>query len=169
MKFNLKESNAKKIIELVYLGYYILELEGTNRDLKEYEVLAEKIVQEYVKNTRQMKARLRGLKQELAVKEIHQEVGDCMDTIHEKFYSTVESLEKNALPFAVSQALADLQYPIKEDSDSLLNNILIQEYYEDAIRKSGAGIIHLEIPDRETRIAELLSANVANKENYSAI
>ena len=61
------------------------------------------------------------------------------------------------MPFALSQALADLAYPDKENGDNLLNNILVQEFYEEEITKSGAEIVRLEIPDGEERLNKLLS------------
>ena len=134
MKFNLKESNAKKLVELAYLGFYILNREELHKSLNEYESLIEWFIKEYVKNTKKMKLRLQGLKKEIASKEIYKEVGECIDEMYETAYQTVEALEKNALPFALSQALADLEYPDKEDGDNLVKNILTQEFYEDEIR-----------------------------------
>ncbi|MFQ7078138.1 MAG: hypothetical protein ACLRSW_09515 [Christensenellaceae bacterium] len=68
----------------------------------------------------------------------------------------VEALEKDALPFALSQASADWHID-KENGDNLLNNILVQEFYEEEITKSGAEIVRLEIPDGEERLNKLLS------------
>lgn len=103
-----------------------------------------------------MKLRLQGLKKEIASKEIYKEVGECIDEMYETAYQTVEALEKNALPFALSQALADLEYPDKEDGDNLLKNILTQEFYEDEIGKAGAGIVRLELPDGKERLKKLV-------------
>ena len=156
MKFNLKESNAKKLVELAYLGFYILNHEELHKSLNEYESLIEWFIKEYVKNTKKMKLRLQGLKKEIASKEIYKEVGECIDEMYETAYQTVEALEKNALPFALSQALADLEYPDKEDGDNLLKNILTQEFYEDEIGKAGAGIVRLELPDGKERLKKLV-------------
>lgn len=41
MTFNLKESNAKKLVELAYLGFYILNREELHKSLNEYESLIE--------------------------------------------------------------------------------------------------------------------------------
>lgn len=38
-----------------------------------------------------------------------------------------------------------------------MNNILVQEFYEEEITKSGAEIVRLEIPDGEERLNKLLS------------
>lgn len=156
MKFNLKESNAKKLVELAYLGFYILNREELHKSLNEYESLIEWFIKEYVKNTKKMKLRLQGLKKEIASKEIYKEVGECIDEMYETAYQTVEALEKNALPFALSQALADLEYPDKEDGDNLVKNILTQEFYEDEISKAGAEIVRLELPDGKERLKKLV-------------
>lgn len=65
MTFNLKESNAKKLVELAYLGFYILNREELHKSLNEYESLIEWLIREYVKNTKKMKLRLQGLKREI--------------------------------------------------------------------------------------------------------
>ena len=157
MKFNLLESEAKKLIELTYVGFYVLINVDPHKNLMKYESLSQKLITHYVKNTKKMKARLGGLKKEIASKELYKEVGECMDELYEDAYETVEALEKDALPFALSQALADLAYPDKENGDNLLNNILVQEFYEEEITKSGAEIVRLEIPDGEERLNKLLS------------
>lgn len=90
-----------------------------------------------------------------------------MDEIYESVYETVEMLEKGALAFSLSQALADLAYPDKEDGDNLLKNVLTQEFYEEAINKLGAGIIRLEIPNGEERLKKLLTE--AQEENSGVV
>ena len=156
MKFNLLESNAKKLVKLAYLGFYILNREELYKSLNEYELLIEWLIREYVKNTKKMKLRLQGLKKEIASKEIYKEVGECMDELYENAYETVEGLEKDAWPFALSQALADLEYPDKENGDNLVKNVLTQEFYEEEITKAGTGIVHLEIPNGAERLKKLL-------------
>lgn len=44
MTFNLKESNAKKLVELAYLGFYILNREELHKSLNEYESLIEWLI-----------------------------------------------------------------------------------------------------------------------------
>ena len=157
MKFNLLESNAKKLVKLAYLGFYILNREELYKSLNEYEPLIEWLIKEYVKNTKKMKLRLQGLKREIASKELHKEVGECMDELYENAYETVEGLEKGALPFALSQALADLEYPDTSDGDNLIKNVLTQEFYEEEITKAGAKIVRLDLPGGEERLKKLLS------------
>jgi hypothetical protein len=163
MNLSLKESEAKKLIELTYLGFYVLANASTGKNLTEYELISKKVIKHYVKNTKKMRRRLEGLKKEIATKELYEEVGECMDEIHESAYQTVEELEKSSLPFVLSQALADLEYPDTADGDNLVKNILIQEFYEDEINKSGAGIVRIDIPDGEERLKKLLTAEQEEK------
>lgn len=130
-------------------------------------LLSRKFIKYYIKNTKKMKMRLQGVKKKIAAKEFHAKVGECMDEIYESVYETVEMLEKGALAFSLSQALADLAYPDKEDGDNLLKNVLTQEFYEEAINKLGAGIIRLEIPNGEERLKKLLTE--AQEENSGVV
>ena len=91
MKFNLLESEAKKLIELTYVGFYVLINVDPHKNLMKYESLSQKLITHYVKNTKKMKARLGGLKKEIASKELYKEVGDCMDELYEDAYETVEA------------------------------------------------------------------------------
>ena len=156
MRFELQESKAKELVKLVYFGFYVLRCESTNDDWKNYEPLMEGFVKEYVKNTREWKEQVQGVKEEVAERRLSEAVGDCIEAAHEEAYCVVERLEKAALSFALSQALADLRFPRKEGSENLINNILAEEFYDDELDKSGVKIVRLEIPGGEERLGKLL-------------
>lgn len=71
MKFNLLESEVKKIIELTYLGLYVLTNVKADKNWTEYESLSRKFIKYYIKNTKKMKMRLQGVKKKIAAKEFH--------------------------------------------------------------------------------------------------
>ena len=59
MKFNLLESEVKKIIELTYLGLYVLTNVKADKNWTEYESLSRKFIKYYIKNTKKMKMKHR--------------------------------------------------------------------------------------------------------------
>lgn len=162
MNFEINDEEAKRFIELVYLGNYLVNAERSTDSLIDYDVITEKVLARYIQNikdienvkngeyTEDVKAWDKLVETEGSRK---QEADDFKEELFVETNEKIIFFQKASLPFVLSQFLADSKCPIKEgDGDSYARNYFMQEICEDAIEKQGAEIIRLDIPDLEERM-----------------
>lgn len=138
----LKRGQMKELIELIYLGNYVLNANKLQDDrITKYDNLIGGIYNEYVQ-------KIKYYVKEYTANVLEEELSETMEPF-------IIDFERGALSYSLAQMLAEKIYPIKDYNDVNANkNLLARTVIEEDIDKNGLLHIETTIPDFKKIITE---------------
>lgn len=138
----LKRGQMKELIELIYLGNYVLNANKLQNDrITKYDNLIGGIYNEYVQ-------KIKYYVKEYTANVLEEELSETMEPF-------IIDFERGALSYSLAQMLAEKIYPIKDYNDVNANkNLLARTVIEEDIDKNGLLHIETTIPDFKKIITE---------------
>ena len=154
ISFELDEKEMNYLCQLIALGHYVVDYTCKDKDESElYNQVICSLASNYFSDTE-------------IITLTKQQIRTVWRTFFSKSRHYLEQYEWESVPRILAKMLVSYHYPLDDTNDweSRLKNLAAEEIYKKTIEEKGGAAIHIDIPDFETQMEQLMK-NYKQAEN----